>query len=77
MTKQIDELMRMIHAYKYNGETYTRVKAALEAASGQPPMCGTCNGAGEVETGIGMLMCDDCKGGGYTATPPSTPGAAY
>ena len=36
MTSQIDELMRMIHLYKYNGETYARVKAALEATLGQP-----------------------------------------
>ena len=26
--------------------------------------CPDCNGVGEVETGIGMLMCDKCKGDG-------------
>ena len=26
--------------------------------------CQVCNGSGEMETGIGMMMCDSCKGEG-------------
>ena len=38
---------------------------ALAARPVQEPVCKECNGSGEIETGIGMLVCTDC--------PPAAP----
>ena len=47
----------------------------LETQLAQPEQepCKTCNGAGEVETGIGMMVCDDCHGITYTNPPQRKP----
>jgi len=47
---------------------------AIEEALAQPEQepCKTCNGVGEVETGIGMMVCDDCHGITYTNPPQRT-----
>ena len=43
--------------------------ALKQMAQPEQEPCKTCNGAGEVETGIGMMVCDDCHGITYTNPP--------
>ena len=42
-------------------QAITSLRQAIEQAEKQEP-CKTCNGSGLVETGIGMMVCDECKG---------------
>jgi hypothetical protein len=41
--------------------------ASLQPAQQEP--CKACNGTGEIETGIGMMVCDECQGTTYTSPP--------
>ena len=52
---------------------YQRIhELETQLARGEQEPCKTCNGAGEVETGIGMMVCDDCHGITYTNPPQRT-----
>jgi len=55
------------HNTKECAEAITAIREALAQPEQEP--CKTCNGTGEVQTGIGMMVCDDCHGITYT-TPP-------
>jgi RecJ-like exonuclease len=55
--------------YDKRMQAITAIKEALAQPEQEPEPCKTCNGTGEVETGIGMMMCDKCHGMAYT-TPP-------
>ena len=50
-----------------------RAEAMKMLAQPEQEPCKTCNGAGEVETGIGMMVCDDCHGITYTNPPQRKP----
>jgi hypothetical protein len=52
----------------------TALRAALVKQAVEP--CKECNGTGEVETGIGMMVCQECPGNGYTSPPPPAEPAA-
>ena len=49
-------------------DAITALRTALEQPEQEP--CKTCSGTGQVETGIGMLVCCECHGITYD-TPPA------
>ena len=55
-------------------ERFTEIVRADERAMmaeqpAQQEPCKACNGTGETETGIGMMVCDECHGTTYTSPP--------
>jgi hypothetical protein len=60
---ELRELVRL------GGIKIAELEAALVEQPAQQEPCKACNGTGETETGIGMMVCDECHGTTYTSPP--------
>ena len=63
--KQIDEAM----PFPVAKLAQAALREALAEQPAQQEPCKACNGTGETETGIGMMVCDECHGTTYTSPP--------